>query len=358
MIAEFENQLSQTLEEIKSQGLFKTERIITTPPGGTKIKDRRREAPLHIGKMTRILLSNLLVLLIPSLLTARPEQSTPPPIIDMHMHAHAADRFGKVGIPNPVTGKPSAAVTDAALLEGALAAMKRYNIVKAVASSALESVTRWKSASPDRFIGGAQIDVGIPAPDLNRLRTELQNGGLGFIGEIGAQYLGLPPTDPTLEPYLALAEQLDIPVGIHTGLGPPNSPFEGAPKFRVSLGNPMLLEEVIIRHPKLRICIMHAGYPYLQETIAMMYMYPQLYADIAVIDWIIPRAEFHRYLEALMRAGMGKRLMFGSDQMIWPEAIGMAIEGVESAPFLSTAEKRDIFYNNAARFLRLDEKKR
>src|SRR2546423_4423819 len=31
MLAEFEKQLSQTLEEIKSQGLFKTERIITTP---------------------------------------------------------------------------------------------------------------------------------------------------------------------------------------------------------------------------------------------------------------------------------------------------------------------------------------
>src|SRR3989440_2772032 len=31
MIAEFERQLSQTLEEIKSQGLFKTERVITSP---------------------------------------------------------------------------------------------------------------------------------------------------------------------------------------------------------------------------------------------------------------------------------------------------------------------------------------
>jgi glycine C-acetyltransferase len=31
MVAEFENQVSQTLEEIKSQGLFKTERVITTP---------------------------------------------------------------------------------------------------------------------------------------------------------------------------------------------------------------------------------------------------------------------------------------------------------------------------------------
>src|SRR5215467_3174623 len=31
MIAEFEKQVSQTLEEIKSQGLFKTERVITSP---------------------------------------------------------------------------------------------------------------------------------------------------------------------------------------------------------------------------------------------------------------------------------------------------------------------------------------
>src|ERR1700675_94422 len=31
MLAEFEKQLSQTLEEIKSQGLYKTERVITSP---------------------------------------------------------------------------------------------------------------------------------------------------------------------------------------------------------------------------------------------------------------------------------------------------------------------------------------
>src|SRR4030095_2457802 len=31
MIAEFENQVAQTLEEIKAQGLFKTERVITSP---------------------------------------------------------------------------------------------------------------------------------------------------------------------------------------------------------------------------------------------------------------------------------------------------------------------------------------
>jgi predicted TIM-barrel fold metal-dependent hydrolase len=149
---------------------------------------------------------------------------------------------------------------------------------------------------------------------------------------------------------------LDIPVGLHTGLGPPNSPYQCCPKFRASLGNPLLLEEVLIRHPKLRLYVMHAGYPYLREMIALMYVYPQVYADVAVIDWILPREEFHDYLKGLMRAGMGKRLMFGSDQMVWPEAIGMAVENIESARFLTLAQKRDIFFNNAVRFFKLEDK--
>jgi predicted TIM-barrel fold metal-dependent hydrolase len=76
-----------------------------------------------------------------------------------------------------------------------------------------------------------------------------------------------------------------------------------------------------------------------------------------VIDWVIPRAEFHRYLERLVDAGLGKRLMFGSDQMVWPEAIAMAIEGIESAAFLTPEQKRDIFYGNAARFLRIEHER-
>lgn len=69
--------------------------------------------------------------------------------------------------------------------------------------------------------------------------------------------------------------------------------------------------------------------------------------DLAALDWISPRAEFHAYLGALVRAGMGKRILFGSDQMYWPEAIGMAVESVDAAPFLTSDDKRDIFHENA-----------
>jgi predicted TIM-barrel fold metal-dependent hydrolase len=57
-------------------------------------------------------------------------------------------------------------------------------------------------------------------------------------------------------------------------------------------------------------------------------------------------------------AGFGKRVMFGSDQMVWPGTIERSIAIVEEAPFLSREQKRDILYENAARFLRLGEEER
>ncbi len=47
--------------------------------------------------------------------------------------------------------------------------------------------------------------------------------------------------------------------------------------------------------------------------------------------------------------------MFGSDQLTWPGVIEPAIAVIEEAPFLSEEQKRDILYNNAARFLGLSE---
>jgi predicted TIM-barrel fold metal-dependent hydrolase len=208
---------------------------------------------------------------------------------------------------------------------------------------------RWRTAAPGQILASYAF-VDPSTPDLAFLRREHAAGRLVALGEIGAQYEGIAPDDARMEPYWALAEELDIPVGYHTGLALPNTPYLCCPRFRTTLGNPALLEEVLIRHPKLRIYLMHAGFPYLQETVAIMHVY----ADLGVIDWNRSREEFHEYLRALMNAGFGKRLMFGSDQMVWPDAIGLAIEGIESASFLTEEQKRDIFYNNAVRFFRLE----
>jgi predicted TIM-barrel fold metal-dependent hydrolase len=277
-----------------------------------------------------------------------------PPIIDVHLHAYERNESWTRKTPNPLTGQPMTATTELAHMQASLAEMKKYNIVKAVVSNHYPAVLRWQAASPDRIISSYGFDDPDSA-DLKLLRNEHAAGRLGALGELAIQYEGIGPNDPKMEPYWALAEELDVPVGLHTGLAPAGTPYTCCPKFRNPLGNPALLEEVLIRHPKLRIYLMHAGYPYLQETIAILHMYPQVYADLGAIDWLRPREEFHHYLRSLVRAGFGKRLMFGSDQMLWPEGIGMAIEGIESASFLTQEQKRDIFYNNAVRFFRLDK---
>ncbi len=209
---------------------------------------------------------------------------------------------------------------------------------------------RGRQAAPGRLLVSWGVDEVLRPPDLTSLRAAIKAGEVCALGEMTAQYAGLTLGDPQFEPYLALAEELGLPVGVHTGLGPPGTPYRGQPRFRVALGDPRLLEDLLVRHPKLRLYFMHAGWPYLEPTLAMLYMYPQLHADLSVIDWVLPRAEFHAYLERLVRAGFGRRLMYGSDQMVWREAIDASVEAIRTAPFLTEEQKRDIFHDNAARF--------
>jgi hypothetical protein len=188
-------------------------------------------------------------------------------------------------------------------------------------------------------------------PDPGWVRQQLQREALKSLGEVTSQYWGMEPSDPALEPYFALAEQFDVPVGIHLALAPPGEPYR-RPSFRARLGNPLLLEDVLARHPKLRLWVMHAGHPYQEEMIALLSIYPKVHVDISAINvsQILPRQAFHDYLEGLVKAGFGKRILFGSDfTSVLEETIG----AITSARFLSEEQKRDILYNNAARFLRL-----
>ncbi len=280
------------------------------------------------------------------------------PIIDMHMHAPnempltpegLPQPWQEICMPKPRAAHPPMAKTGEDILRLTLEVMDKHNIVKAVVSDSLENVYKWKAASPERFLAGPLIKDPTDF-DISVLREEYSSGQLDIMGEIASIYVGTPPNDPSLEPFFSLAEEFDVPVLIHCqGTGGRNS------KFRISAGHPLLLEEVLVSHPNLRIYLENSGFPFLDETISLMYRYPNVYGDLSTGTWIYPRTAIHRYLKDLIDAGLGTRLMFGSDSMAWPEVIGEAIDTIESADFLTKDQKRDIFYNNAVRFLRLDE---
>jgi len=318
----------------------------------------------------------LVPLILLAAFAAGAEARPRPPILDMHMHAMAADGQGPpparvcapirafdgwdprtpygphfeatlARCPRPLVSP----MTDEELRRQTLAVMERLNVI-GVASGTPEMVDLWRRARPERFIPAVHFAL-QPHQTVDWLRRLHRDGRLAVLGEVVTQYRGIAPDDPRLEPYWAMAEELDIPVELHVGTGPPGVIYLDSPGYRARLHSALTVEPVLTRHPRLRVYLAHAGYPMIDDLLAMLYGHPQLHVDLGVIVFTQPRPAFYRYLERIVEAGFESRIMFGSDQMVWPEAIERAVETIEEAPFLSRRQKRAILYDNAARFLRL-----
>ena len=305
------------------------------------------------------------------------------PVIDMHLHAVGANDQGpapvKMGLPfdnfgshDPLNDYSStfmqalksgnwskkstiSPLTDDSLRIQTLRAL-RTNNVYAVTSGDLSMVRKWHSEEPKRIINGVYWDFGISKTNgltVDSLSRLFKSGEFKVFAEVAIQYEGYSPSDSAFEPYLKMAEELDIPVGVHIGPGPPGVIYLGSNNYRASMHSAFVLENALVKHPKLRLYAMHAGWPLIDDMIATLYAHPQLYIDLGLISYDIPEKEFYYYLERIVNAGFCNRIMFGSDNMVWPETIQFAIDRINKARFLTAEQKRDILFNNAARFLRI-----
>ena len=262
------------------------------------------------------------------------------PIIDVHMH-----------------GGPGRGESDQAFLQGALTEFDKYNVVLALTGIVHSDryAETWRKAAPGRIVVGPQLAArdGGDLPDVGLLKQEYAAGRMGLLGELGYVYVGIAPTDPRLAPYFALAEEHDVPVTVHTGFRPP--PKDCCPNFNNDYGNPALLKPILERHPRLRLIVFHVGGAgpnanYFDAAIALMKAHANVYADMSVVATMAPREVFYANLRRLIDEGLLSRIMFGSDG---PRLIGPHVAAFEAVPFLTSEQKRDIYYNNAARFLRL-----
>lgn len=182
-------------------------------------------------------------------------------------------------------------------------------------------------------------------PEVNWVEDQIIAGKINFMGEVLAQYYGISPSDDQFFPYYELAQKYNLPVGIHTGGAGPD---HGSPNFKLDLGNPLLMKEMLDSFPELKVWIMHSGDQYYQEAIEIMKAYKRVYADISVISNpdILPSGKFSSIMKTFINEGLEDRLMFGTDN----GDINKIVSEIEKLDFLSDDQKEKIYYRNAERF--------
>lgn len=284
------------------------------------------------------------------------------PIIDMHRHAPLASSFETDSGPQQM-----------------LAELEDQNVVLSVLSiTSPEQAQNWRADTSDRLILGAMMPcpqnldqrydcfpetAGLP--DLDWLTESVQSGLIGAFHEMMFNYDGTLPDSERMAPYWALAEELGVPVGIHSWSGPPPGRSIRAnpnccPEYDGDMGNPKHLRVVLDRHPNLKIWLQHVGSdgnsrPELwEETLSLLATYPNVYLDMSITNSLLPLEAYENGLTRLIEAGFGDRIMLGTDNV----PLNLIVERLNKIESLTDQQKSDILYENAADFLELHRKTR
>jgi predicted TIM-barrel fold metal-dependent hydrolase len=143
-----------------------------------------------------------------------------------------------------------------------------------------------------------------------------------------------------LYPLYAVAQELKIPVMVHTG----SSVFKGA---RLKYGDPLALDDVAVDFPELTIVMAHSGRGFWYDrAFFLARLHEHVYMEVAGL----PPQRLLEYFPELERNA--DKIIFGSD---WPGMpyIGRNIELIRSLP-LKASTKNKILGENAARILKLE----
>ena len=157
--------------------------------------------------------------------------------------------------------------------------------------------------------------------------------------------LKMYPMDERLVPLYDLCRKYHKPIIFHAGFCLENNAL-------AKYARPMEFEEVALRWPEVNLCLAHFGWPWVQETAALLLKYPNLYANTALMNFDGPYQLFAKVFkqdmgEYWLDHNLADKVMFGSDSpRIRPVRSKRGLDSVEMLP--ETREK--IYWKNAMRF--------
>ena len=165
------------------------------------------------------------------------------------------------------------------------------------------------AAYPDVLMGFCTVDPrkgGAAVEELERSITDLGLRGL----KLHPIHQGFFPDDPAFTPLFSKAEELGIPVLMHSGYAAAGANTPGGGGFQLAYSRPIPhVDSLAAHHPGLTIIMAHPAWPWIDEQIAVALHKSNVYIDLS--GWA------PRYIPgALIReAGsrLRKKVLFGSD---------------------------------------------
>ncbi len=211
-----------------------------------------------------------------------------------------------------------------------------------------EEISQLVSLRPDRFIGFASVDP-LRKDAIEVLEyafAVLKLSGLKLNPAAQRFY----PNDKSLQPIYRKCIQYKKPIIFHSGMSwEPNAPSK--------YSQPLLFEDIVLANPKLKFCLAHFGWPWVQETAMLVLKYPNIYADTALLYFDSPK-EFLKHIfgsqlgQHWIDRSLAERVMFGSNYPRIEQArMRTAVESLELRP----ATRAKVLGGNAIKFLGMED---
>ena len=165
-----------------------------------------------------------------------------------------------------------------------------------------DETAAFASAHPDKVIGFMSVN-----PNDDHCIEEMERGAhdLGLKGiKLGPMYQDFHPLNKKAFAVYEKAQKLNLPIIFHQATSyPRTAPLKYAP--------PVLLEEVALAFPDLKMVIAHMGHPWYADTIVLIRKQPNVYGDISALfyrPW-----QYYNTLVLGMEYGQLPKLLFGTD---------------------------------------------